>query len=493
MTDLFDETTASFLSWFKQLPGATFSDAIAIQDLRSRSAGRGIIALRDIPAETVLFTVPRASIISVETSALRTHLPALFSSVNPSNNGADDDGEDADPSSSARLDAWGALILVLLYEHLRGAASAWRPYLDALPSSFATPMFWAPAELAALQASATVTKVGREAADDAFRGLLLPAVRAAPDVFAGSADMSDDELLALAHRMGSTIMAYAFDLEKDEDEDDEDGEDGWVEDRDGMAMMGMVPMADMLNADAEFNAHVNHGDDELTITALRPIKAGEEILNYYGPHPNSELLRRYGYVTERHARYDVVEIPWEMIEAAAVSHLGLPESAWAKVRGHLDEDELEDTFVLERACPEVTPEGTFPPADADADGAPRFAGLPGDLEQQLGDFLRAARAVDLTLPAPDKRRREELRAAIVASALTTLEAQYPTTLAQDEQLLADAGAAVAGDKERMALVVRVGEKRLLREARAFLEAAAAASQQQQEHGGASPMKRPRLE
>lgn len=38
----FDGLTASFLAWFKQLPGATFSDAIAIQDLRSRKAGRGI-------------------------------------------------------------------------------------------------------------------------------------------------------------------------------------------------------------------------------------------------------------------------------------------------------------------------------------------------------------------------------------------------------------------------------------------------------------------
>lgn len=78
-------------------------------------------------------------------------------------------------------------------------------------------------------------------------------------------------------------------------------------------------------------AHVNHGDDELTVTALRSIKAGEEILSYYGPHPNSELLRRYGYVTERHSRYDVVEVSWDMIEAAAVSQLQLPQEAWAKV------------------------------------------------------------------------------------------------------------------------------------------------------------------
>ncbi|OAA39631.1 SET domain-containing protein RMS1 [Beauveria brongniartii RCEF 3172] len=455
MGDSFDELTARFLSWFKQLPGATFSDAIAIQDLRGRKAGRGIVALRDIAPETVLFTIPRQSIINVETSELRAQLPQLFSDegLAPQHGVADDD-----PLSASPLDAWGALILVLLYEHLRGTASAWRPYLDVLPATFETPMFWTGAELGALQAGATAGK--------------------------GSAALSDEALVALAHRMGSTIMAYAFDLENDEEREDEEDEDGWVEDRDGKAMMGMVPMADILNADAEFNAHVNHGDNELTVTALRPINAGEEILNYYGPHPNSELLRRYGYVTERHSRYDVVEIPWELVEAATVSQLGLSQEAWAKVRGQLDEDEMEDTFVLERECPDVLPTGLFPPSPP-----AHFAGLPGDLQEQLHEFLRAVRAVDARLVPDRRRKRDELQTAIAARALAALEAQYPTTLAQDEQLLASGGP--LSDKERMAVVVRVGEKRLLREARAFLEAEA--QQQGQHQGGESPVKKPRLE
>jgi hypothetical protein len=44
-------------------------------------------------------------------------------------------------------------------------------------------------------------------------------------------------------------MAYAFDLEA---EDEDEGEDGWVEVKESKTL-GMVPMADMLNADAEFN------------------------------------------------------------------------------------------------------------------------------------------------------------------------------------------------------------------------------------------------
>lgn len=38
----FTARTAAFLQWFKALPGATFSDAIEIVDLRSRDAGHGI-------------------------------------------------------------------------------------------------------------------------------------------------------------------------------------------------------------------------------------------------------------------------------------------------------------------------------------------------------------------------------------------------------------------------------------------------------------------
>lgn len=63
-----------------------------------------------------------------------------------------------------------------------------------------------------------------------------------------------DNLLDAAHRMGSIIMSYSFDLEvvgekkgSDEDSDSDD------EDEEGKFYKGMVPMADMLNADADRN------------------------------------------------------------------------------------------------------------------------------------------------------------------------------------------------------------------------------------------------
>lgn len=62
------------------------------------------------------------------------------------------------------------------------------------------------------------------------------------------------------------------------------------------------------------------------MVALRPIKAGEEILNYYGPLPSSDLLRRYGYFSEKHTVHDVAEVEWTMVIKATVNQLGMSEA-----------------------------------------------------------------------------------------------------------------------------------------------------------------------
>jgi hypothetical protein len=92
-----------------------------------------------------------------------------------------------------------------------------------------------------------------------FHREILPALKNYAEVFYpdGAKRLTDAEVLALAHRMGSLIMSYSFELDKDEDEedaeaDDDNAQDGWIEDHDTQTL-AMLPMADILNADAEFN------------------------------------------------------------------------------------------------------------------------------------------------------------------------------------------------------------------------------------------------
>lgn len=59
------------------------------------------------------------------------------------------------------------------------------------------------------------------------------------------------------------------------------------------------------------------------MTSIRPIKASDEVLNYYGPLPNSDLLRRYGYTSVKHQAHDVVEINWSTILDATKVELDL--------------------------------------------------------------------------------------------------------------------------------------------------------------------------
>lgn len=51
--------------------------------------------------------------------------------------------------------------------------------------------------------------------------------------------------------------------------------------------------------------------------AIKTIRQGEEIFNDYGQIPRSDLLRRYGYVTDNYAPYDVVELPLDIICSVA--------------------------------------------------------------------------------------------------------------------------------------------------------------------------------
>lgn len=158
------------------------------------------------------------------------------------------------PQELQDLDEWLSLVLVLIHEYGLGAGSAWRHYLDILPTHFETLAFWTPQELAELQGSAVVNKIGTQEADETFRTRLLPIVTAHSDVFGSYASTfqspdAERVLLQLSHRMATLIMAYAFDLEAEQPDADSDAaESGPVS-----LPKGMVPLADMLNADGERN------------------------------------------------------------------------------------------------------------------------------------------------------------------------------------------------------------------------------------------------
>ena len=329
--DDFKKTSTHFLDWLRNNE-VTISAKIELADLRDRLTGRGVLATDDIEEDEELFSIPKSSILTVGTSSLPKEVK-----------------EDLN-------DPWLSLIVAMVYEYQLGIESRWKQYFDVLPEQFDTLIYWSEKELEYLRGSAIVQKIGKTSADSMFLDQVMPLMR--ENMLTPRAQkFNKDEMLSLCHRMGSTIMAYAFDLENSSRTE----EDGWEEDSDSDVVLpkGMVPMADMLNADADRNnAKLFCEDDKVVMKTIKAVKKGEELFNDYGPLPRAEVLRRYGYVTENYAKYDVVEISLNVIKDAALGDLKIGDLEVESRLGYLDEREaLDDGYVI---CLASNDDGQFP-------------------------------------------------------------------------------------------------------------------------------------
>lgn len=146
----------------------------------------------------------------------------------------------------------------MIYEDGRGHDSMWWPYLKILPHHFDTLIYWSPSELAQLQGSAVLDKIGKEAAGKVFQNTLLPIVQAKSSLFGQHCQKfcgpdAAKTLLDLAHRMATLIMAYGFDLENEPPSEEDEEEEGGSSQSAYELHKGMIPLADMFNADGDFN------------------------------------------------------------------------------------------------------------------------------------------------------------------------------------------------------------------------------------------------
>lgn len=178
-------------------------------------------------------SIPTTTVLNIYTSDLWSHVPNVVRTLEP----------------------WLGLVLVLIFESSRGKESRWYPYLKTLPESFNTLIYWTDSEVAELQASAVISKIGFEDANLTFLEQLMPVVMDHREAFVEYVhDLTEDNvvdfLLPLAHRMASVVIAYAFDMEEPEPREDVD-EDGFVSDDEDSQLKGMIPMVGSMNADPE--------------------------------------------------------------------------------------------------------------------------------------------------------------------------------------------------------------------------------------------------
>jgi N-lysine methyltransferase SETD6 len=191
------------------------------------------VALQDIHPNEELFAIPRGIVLTTSTSSIPQ--------------------DTLEPLKESG--AWLPLIVAIIYEYLKGEGSSWCPYFRVLPTNFDSLMFWDDTELEQLQASAAVNRIGKSSAEESWNQTIIPLMLQRPDLFplnSESPTAKTKELVQLAHFAGSLIMAYAFDIDRD-NEDKVDDDDEFEEDDEDDPLKGMVPFADMLNANGEMN------------------------------------------------------------------------------------------------------------------------------------------------------------------------------------------------------------------------------------------------
>ncbi|GAA5919833.1 hypothetical protein JCM1841_004005 [Sporobolomyces salmonicolor] len=411
----------AFLDWFKG-KGGTVHPAVGFKQFDGM--GRGAVALLDIEPDTLLFSIPRSILLTTSTAALPSLLPA---------------------ESWSALSGWTPLILSLMYEYLRTAT--WTPYLSLLPppGSFNSLMFWSDDELADLKGSMVLGKIGKDEAEQEFEETVVPFIKEHEAVFG----KAEDYTLELFHWMGSLVLSRSFHVDhKEEDEgkedEEEDSDDEEEDEREDVADVAMVPFADLLNAKSGCdNARLFYEPLTLNMMATSRIPAGTQIFNTYADPPNSDLLRRYGHVDDMNEA-DLVEVGLESVVDLIGPAQGLGEEERERRAEWLLEMGIDDTFGIEL-------NHSLPP---ELISAIRTFLLSAD------DFAKAQKK-----ESPPKPKLDASSAAWARQLVERREAEYETSIEDDEALLKSSALSL---RRRMAVIVRLGEKRILRATRTQL-------------------------
>ncbi|KAH7321450.1 putative ribosomal N-lysine methyltransferase 4 [Rhexocercosporidium sp. MPI-PUGE-AT-0058] len=428
--DDFDSKTDAFLAWLANI-GVVMSPKVALVDLRSDGRGRGLVALADIEEDEVLFSIPRSAVLNT-TTALNSSdistIPAIL-----------------------EMPSWLALTAIILAEGQR-PDSKWAPYLALLPRELDSLVFWSEAELQELQASTVVQKIGRAAAEVMFSQHISPL-----KLENGSVEM--------CHRVASIIMAYAFDIPEKasqdgpENERAEEGDDLVSDDgEDEKTILSMIPLADMLNADAaRNNARLCCDNEDLEMRSIKQISRGDEIFNDYGQLPQSDLLRRYGYTTDNYASYDVAEVSTQSILSSLAKEQQL--SAGQPLQP-LSREQLERRVELAQR------EGVYEDSYDICHPGPDGPSIPDELLGLL--YLLLLDEENLAVIESSQTSMSswsKLATSLVGQVLTiVLESRtkdYPTSIEEDRAILK---AGNLTNRQAMAIQVRLGEKLVLEKA-----------------------------
>ncbi|KAK4204301.1 putative histone-lysine N-methyltransferase [Triangularia verruculosa] len=247
-------------SWLKQ-SGAVGLDGLELANFPV--TGRGVKTLRHFKKGESILTIPSGNLWTVEHAHADPLLgPALRSARPP-------------------LSVEDTLATYLLFVRSREESGydGLRSHLATLPTSYSSSIFFAEDELEVCAGSSlyTITKQLEQSIEDDYRALFVRVFVQYPGLFPLGKFTIEDYKWALC-----TVWSRAMDFVLP----------------DGKSIRLLAPFADMLNHSSEVKpCHVyDVSSGNLSVLAGKDYEVGDQAFIYYGPIPNSRLLRLYGFV-----------------------------------------------------------------------------------------------------------------------------------------------------------------------------------------------------
>ncbi|KAM7147014.1 N-lysine methyltransferase SETD6 isoform 2-T2 [Macrochelys suwanniensis] len=450
------DALSGFLDWCETV-GLELSPKVYVSK-EGTVSDYGLLAREDLQIGEVLFTIPRAVLLSQHTTSIRSLL-------------------EKDQASLESQSGWVPLLLALLHEYT-ASNSHWRPYFSLWPdfSSMDHPMFWPEEErMRLLQGTGILEAVDKDLANIQleYTSIILPFMESHLDLFDPKLHTPE-----LYQRLVAFVMAYrrwlwrshfsvpsevarrplavtdpSFQEPLDEEDEDEKEPNPPM----------MVPMADILNHVANHNANLEYSLECLKMVTTQPIGKGQEIFNTYGQMANWQLMHMYGFaepypgntddtadiqmVTVRRAALQgasteaerqLVSEQWDFLcQLEMVGEEGAFVIGWEEV---LTEEEL--SMTLKVLCMAAEEFKEFK----------EHEGWEEDTEDEESFTLS-----NETIP----RLKASWKKLLHDSALLTLQS-YSSDLKAEQDLLNDKVAyGKLSQREQQALQVRYGQKRIL--------------------------------
>eukprot|EP00468_Gymnochlora_sp_CCMP2014_P002079 CAMPEP_0167742408 /NCGR_PEP_ID=MMETSP0110_2-20121227/1411_1 /TAXON_ID=629695 /ORGANISM="Gymnochlora sp., Strain CCMP2014" /LENGTH=590 /DNA_ID=CAMNT_0007626599 /DNA_START=125 /DNA_END=1897 /DNA_ORIENTATION=+ len=275
---------------------------IAPTQSRTCDMGHGLVAIEDITAGDVVVSIPE-ELVLVPQSCMASEILAEIS-----------DTDDL----AFRL---AALVLAIMSEACYGEASRHCILLKNHSPSPTCLQFWNENELKLLKGTSTYMNFHAEidVEDhndldplptqmwDWFRLIIRPFIQAHPEFFPGMSE--DDEGLSQLYRWALAAECSNSFMLGDE------------------SFPALVPIWNIANHSplcANLRLNYNHDEKRFEMIVSTDVEKGEQLFVSYGDLPNSELLRKYGFVDGSASSLVCTEIPPDLIFTIVSEALGVP-------------------------------------------------------------------------------------------------------------------------------------------------------------------------